>query len=172
MISFYLNIACLDFFFYINNLWKKHLSEPELQLSSKSQCYLILWLAKTNLLLEWCGNFCMLRCCRFSYPSQTISLQYWYLKVPSIMPFEIMHSIDFLLLFLCCAEYFSFRIIYEAVLTVYILDLILLEKGLVLIYAWFCSPSLSPSPSPKKINGCKDFALWLCICLQLITFGY
>jgi hypothetical protein len=51
------------------------------------------------------------------------------------MPLEIMPSIAFPFFFLCCVEYFSFRIVYEAVLTVYILDLILLEKGLVLIYA-------------------------------------
>ena len=31
-----------------------------------------------------CRKLCMLRCCRFTYPLKTISLQYWYLKVVSI----------------------------------------------------------------------------------------
>ena len=70
------------------NLSKKHLSEPELQLSSKSVLLDLVGQDQSSL-LEWCRNLCMSRCCRITDPSRIIKFQYWYSKEPSIMPLDV-----------------------------------------------------------------------------------
>lgn len=66
--------------------------EPESQLSSKSQCYLILWLAKTNLLLEWCKSLYMSKYWKITFPDHN---------------FAIMPSTVFPFLIFCYMEYSS-----------------------------------------------------------------
>ena len=76
--------------------------------------------------------------------------------------FAIMPSTVFPFLIFCYMEYFSFLVVDEVVLTTYILELILLEMGLVLIYALFWFPP-TPLSCPKKNNGCKCS---LCVCMS------
>ena len=111
-----MNIACMDPFISIFIFQKKHLYHQESQLSSKSPCNLDL-LAKINLLLEWCGNRCMSRCCRFT----DIPLKDH--KSAILVPLgainhTIMPSICFLFSLPCYMDYFSFLVVDEVILIV------------------------------------------------------